>query len=113
MNVIPAVVEGNVARINGSRVPLGRAYGKPEGKVEIGVRPEYTRLSAGDGLPVKIRRIEDVGRHKIVRADFFGMEINILSAESAEVGADMNRVVFDAAHVNVYADGWRVDGEAA
>ena len=113
MNVIPAVVEGNVARINGSRVPLSRDYGAPEGKIEIGVRPEFTRLSASDGLPVKIRRIEDVGRHKIVRADFFGLEINILSGESAEVGADMNRVVFDAAHVNVYADGWRVEGEAA
>jgi glycerol transport system ATP-binding protein len=113
MNVIPAIVEGNVASINGSRVPLGRGYGTPNGKVEIGVRPEFARLSASEGLPVKVRRVEDVGRHKIIRAEFFGTDINILADEGAPIGADMNRVVFDPAHVNVYADDWRVEGEAA
>ncbi|MGL4281972.1 MAG: ABC transporter ATP-binding protein [Albidovulum sp.] len=113
MNVIPAIVEGTVASINGSRVPLGRGYGNPKGKVEIGVRPEFARLSASEGLPVKVRRIEDVGRHKIIRAEFFGTDINILADEGAPIGADMNRVVFDPAHVNVYADDWRVEGEAA
>lgn len=113
MNVIPAIVEGNVASINGSRVPLGRGYGTPKGKVEIGVRPEFARLSASEGLPVKVRRIEDVGRHKIIRAEFFGTDINILADEGAPIGADMNRVVFDPAHVNVYADDWRMEGEAA
>lgn len=113
MNVIPAIVEGNVASINGSRVPLGRGYGNLKGKVEIGVRPEFARLSASEGLPVKVRRVEDVGRHKIIRAEFFGTDINILADEGAPIGADMNRVVFDPAHVNVYADDWRVEGEAA
>jgi glycerol transport system ATP-binding protein len=113
MNVIPAIVEGNVASINGSRVPLGRGYGTPKGKVEIGVRPEFARLSASEGLPVKVRRVEDVGRHKIIRAEFFGTDINVLADEGASIGADMNRVVFDPARVNVYADDWRVEGEAA
>jgi glycerol transport system ATP-binding protein len=113
MNVIPAIVDGNSATINGSRVPLAKGYGKPGGKVEIGVRPEFVRLSADEGLPVKVRRIEDVGRHKIIRADFFGNDINIIAGESAEIAADMNRVVFDPKHVNVYANGWRVEGEAA
>ncbi len=113
MNVIAARIEGNVADVNGSRVPLDRGYGRLDGKVEIGVRPEYARLSASEGLPVKVRRVEDVGRHKIVRADFFGNEINIVAGENAVIGADMNRVVFDPAHVNVYANDWRVEGEAA
>lgn len=113
MNVIPAIVEGKVASINGSRVPLSRGYGNLKGKVEIGVRPEFARLSASEGLPVKVRRVEDVGRHKIIRAEFFGTDINILADEGAPIGADMNRVVFDPAHVNVYADDWRVEGEAA
>ncbi len=113
MNVIPAIVDGSMASINGSKVPLAKSYGKPQGKVEIGVRPEFAQLSATDGLPVKVRRIEDVGRHKIIRADFFGTEINIVAGESAEIGADMNRVAFDPAHINVYANDWRVEGEAA
>ncbi|MWB76839.1 ATP-binding cassette domain-containing protein [Pseudooceanicola sp. 216_PA32_1] len=112
MNVIPARIEGNRAYVNGAFVELAQGYGALEGKVEIGVRPEYARLSQTEGLPVNIRRIEDVGRHKIVRADFFGTDINIIAGEDDRISADMNRVSFDAAHVNVYADDWRVKGAA-
>lgn len=113
MNVIPARVEGRRAYVNGSQVDLSHDYGRPVGRVEIGVRPEFARLSDGEGLPVKIRRVEDVGRHKIVRAEFFGNDINIIADEADRIGAEMNHVVFDPAHVNVYADDWRVQGEAA
>jgi len=113
MNVIPAKVEGRQAYVNGSSIDLGQGYRPLDGKVEIGVRPEFARLSASDGLPVNIRRVEDVGRHKIVRADFFGTDINIIAGEGEEIGADMTRVVFDPAHVNVYANDWRVAPEGA
>jgi glycerol transport system ATP-binding protein len=114
MNVLEARVEGRMAYVEGTEIPLGTGYGHLKGKVQIGVRPEFARLSAnGEGLPVKLRRVEDVGRHKIVRTDFFGNEINIIAPEGAEIGPDMTRVVFDADHVNVYADDWRVQGEAA
>ena len=50
MNVLPASVEGNVARVGGVDVPLARVYpdlaGK--GKIEIGVRPEFLRVRAGE-----------------------------------------------------------------
>ena len=113
MNVIPARVDGRQAHVNGASIDLGHGYGPLRGKVEIGIRPEYTRLSRTEGLPVNIRRIEDVGRHKIIRADFFGTDLNIIADEDEEVSADMNRVRFDPAHVNVYADDWRVKGDAA
>lgn len=113
MNVIPAKIDGNKAYVNGSYVELAQGYGALEGKVEIGVRPEFATLSESDGLPVKIRRIEDVGRHKIIRAEFFGTDINIIANEGTEIHADMTRVRFDSAHVNVYANDWRVAGEAA
>ncbi|MGB2202037.1 MAG: ABC transporter ATP-binding protein, partial [Pseudooceanicola atlanticus] len=108
MNVIPAKVEGNRAYIDGAEIALGQGYGPMAGRVEIGVRPEYARLSDSEGLPVNIRRVEDVGRHKVIRADFFGTDINIIAGEDDEIGADMTRVAFDPARVNVYADDWRV-----
>ncbi|MCO6381811.1 MAG: ABC transporter ATP-binding protein [Vannielia sp.] len=113
MNLIPAKVEGNRAYIDGAELSLAHGYGAPQGKVALGVRPEYARLSATEGLPVKVRRVEDVGRHKIVRAEFFGNEINVIAGEGDEIGADMTRVAFDPAHVNVYADDWRVSPEVA
>ncbi|MBK4214300.1 ABC transporter ATP-binding protein [Paracoccus caeni] len=118
MNLLDARIEGNVAHIEGSVVPLGAGYGPVSGRTQIGIRPEFVRLSASEGLPVKLRRVEDVGRHKIVRAEFFGREINIIADEGAEIGADMTRVTFRPERISVYADDWRVApagqlGEAA
>jgi len=108
MNVLPARVEGDRAWVNGADVPLGDGYDALSGKVEIGVRPEFARLTTDEGLPVRITRIEDVGRHRIVRATCFGTEIAILAPEERPIPADASRVVFDPANVNVYADDWRV-----
>jgi glycerol transport system ATP-binding protein len=114
MNVLAAQVDGNKAVLEGNEISLGKGFDALSGKVELGVRPEFTSLSAGDaGLPVTVKRVEDVGRHKIVRADFHGTEINILAAEGAEISPDMNRVVFDPAGINVYSDSWRVAPKVA
>ncbi len=113
MNLMPAEVSGRRARVHGAEVPLGRGFPALQGKVELGVRPEFVTLTAGEGLPVKLRRVEDVGRHRIVRADLFGNDINILMGEDAVIGPDMTRVTFDPSHVNVYVDDWLAEGEAA
>ncbi|MDF1872506.1 ABC transporter ATP-binding protein [Vannielia sp.] len=113
MNVIPARVEGNRAYIDGAELVLAQGYGPLEGNVALGVRPEYASLSATEGLPVKVRRVEDVGRHKIVRAECFGNEINVIAGEGDGISENMTRVKFDPAHVNVYANDWRVSPEVA
>ena len=114
MNVLDATVTGDKAVIGGHEIDLGHGFAPLDGKVELGVRPEFTRLATGAaGLPVTIKRIEDVGRHKIVRADFNGNEINVIAEEGAEISPDMNRIVFDPAGVNVYANSWRVAPQGA
>lgn len=113
MNVIPAEIKGNTAVVHGIDVPLARGYKALEGKVELGVRPEFVTLTTGEGLPVKVRRVEDVGRHKIVRADLFGNDINILAHEDQSISADMNHITFDTDRVNVYVNDWLKSGEAA
>ena len=112
MNLLEAQVEGAKARIGETEIALPRGYDAPTGKVQLGIRPEYTKLAASGGLPVKIQRVEDVGRHKIVRTEYFGNIINVIADEGAEIGTDMTQVVFDPAKVNVYVDDWRVAGEA-
>jgi glycerol transport system ATP-binding protein len=114
MNVLDAKVTGNTAVIAGTQISLGKEFGTPTGKVEIGVRPEFASLQVGnEGLPITIKRVEDVGRHKIVRTDFYGTEINIIAPEGENITPEMNRVVFDTAGINVYADSWRVAPKAA
>ena len=109
MNVLPAHVEGTRAMLGESEIGLAAAYPKLDGKVEIGVRPEFVKLTdAAAGLPVRVQRVEDVGRHRIVRAECLGNTINVIVSEGAEIGTDMNRVVFDPEKVNVYQNEWRV-----
>ncbi|CUH85252.1 ABC transporter ATP-binding protein [Thalassovita mediterranea] len=113
MNVIPAQVENNIATVHGASVTLSQSYTSLNGKVELGVRPEFVSLTDGEGLPVKVRRVEDVGRHKIVRAELFGNDINIVESEGTSISPDMNRIVFDPAKVNIYVNDWLKEGEAA
>ncbi|MFQ3184470.1 MAG: glycerol transport system ATP-binding protein [Octadecabacter sp.] len=114
MNVLDAQVEGDTAVLAGIQIPLGKVFGSLNGKIELGVRPEFTSLCAGEeGLPVTIKRVEDVGRHKIIRTDFNGTEINVLAHEAVDISPDMNRVVFDPASINIYSDSWRVAPKVA
>ncbi|RVT83410.1 ABC transporter ATP-binding protein [Rhodobacteraceae bacterium CCMM004] len=110
MNLLPAEVQGSEARIGSHTIALPAAYAPPVGKaVEMGVRPEFVTFTDDPaGLPVRVRRVEDVGRHKIVRADHEGTAINIVVPEGASVPEGAARVAFVPARVNVYADGWRV-----
>ncbi len=110
MNVLPAAVQGAEARLAGGVVPLLQGYGDLQGRVEIGVRPEFLRLSRDEGLPVLVRRVEDVGRHRIVRAELGGVAINVVADEGEPLPSGDVRVIFDPAHVGVYADGWLVEG---
>jgi len=113
MNVIPTIIDGMTASVHGATIKLAQSFDALTGKVELGVRPEFVKLTEGEGLPVKVRRVEDVGRHKIIRADLFGSDINIVADEDVSVSPDMSRVTFDPAHVNVYVDDWRQEGKAA
>lgn len=108
MNLLPAKIDGRQALLPGGTTALSGSYSGLSGNVQIGVRPEHVRLSRDEGLPVTIRRIEDVGRHRIIRADLMGHDLNIIAPEDQAIGSDMTRAVFDPARVNVYADDWRV-----
>jgi glycerol transport system ATP-binding protein len=108
MNVLPASIEGRAARIGEAAIELPLAYDvNGAGKVELGIRPEFVRLGR-DGMPVRISKVEDIGRQKIVRASLAGHEIAVIVPEDGEIPAEP-RVVFDPKGINIYADSWRVE----
>ncbi|SEN52034.1 carbohydrate ABC transporter ATP-binding protein, CUT1 family [Pseudorhodobacter antarcticus] len=114
MNVLPATVSGRVAQVAGQTVDLGADY-TATGKVELGVRPEFVTLSQNAGIPARIRRVEDVGRHKIVRLEVAGQEISAIAGEAEDIPADICAVQFAPEGINIYANDWRVtpNGKAA
>jgi glycerol transport system ATP-binding protein len=108
MNFLEARVEGNRAYLQDDVLPLGAGFGTPRGRVQIGIRPEFASLSASGGLPFDLKRVEDVGRHRIIRGEVAGATFNIIAPEGTEIAADHTRVNFVAEKINVYADDWRV-----
>jgi glycerol transport system ATP-binding protein len=107
MNLLDAEIDGSEARLGGVSVPLGAAYRPTAGRTQIGIRPEYVMLS-DEGLPVTVKRVEDVGRHRIVRAELAGAPLNAILPEGMALpGADA-RVTFAPAKINVYENDWRV-----
>jgi glycerol transport system ATP-binding protein len=113
MNLFDARIEGTRAHLAGGAVELGRSYGAIAGRTQIGIRPEYAVLTRGDGIPVTIRRVEDVGRHRLVRAEAAGQALSIVVPEGMPVSADLTHVSFAPDRISVYADDWRVEGSAA
>jgi len=114
MNFLDARIEGSRALLaGGGVVDLGAGYGPVSGHSQIGIRPEHALLTDEEGLPVTIRRVEDVGRHRIIRAELNGHAFNLTAPEGLAITPDMTRVVFAPGKVNVYADDWRVTPRAA
>jgi len=110
MNILPVSVHGNKANINGHKVELNTEYAKIDGKIELGIRPEFISLSSDPtNLPIKINRVEDVGHHKIIRACHQDHDINIISSEDIEISTNMRYVAFDKTRLNIYADDWLVE----
>jgi len=112
MNVMPAALDGANARVGSQTIALPGKPSAASGSIELGVRPEFVRLGS-QGMPVSIEKVEDIGRHRIVRAKLEGRDLAAIVPEDGDIPADP-RVTFDPAGINIYADSWRVDyGSAA
>jgi len=107
MNVLPVALDGARAQLGQQSIVLPGVASRTDGKrTELGIRPEFIQLGTS-GMPVSVRAIEDIGRHKIVRAVIEGHELAIVLDEDSSVPADPH-VTFDPAGINIYADDWRV-----
>ncbi len=108
MNVLPVSVEGRQARFGGVAIDLPGTPLKPMGgAIELGIRPEFVRIGH-EGMPVEITKVEDIGRHKIVRARLQDHEIAAIVREDQDMPAEPH-VWFAPEKINIYAGSWRVD----
>ncbi|EAQ27682.1 ABC sugar (glycerol) transporter, ATPase subunit [Erythrobacter sp. NAP1] len=110
MNFLPVEIEGAQAHAQGETISLGSNYGRPGGRAALGIRPEFLTLTKGEGLPVTVNRLQDVGRQKFINASVFGTEINIVADAGFEIEAGMDKVTFDPRAASIFCDEWRIEG---
>ncbi len=106
MNVMPVSLDGATARLGNRTIALPQPPRAAAGRIELGIRPEFVRISR-EGMPATISKVEDIGRHKIVRLNLEGNEIAAIAGEDEELPADAH-VTFDPAGINLYANSWRI-----
>ncbi|KAA0970625.1 ABC transporter ATP-binding protein [Aureimonas fodinaquatilis] len=115
MNLLPCTLEGGQAIVGGHRINLPQAIGSPAASraLELGIRPEFVQvLPRGQGYPITIRRVEDIGSEKIVRAEFAGQPLSAIVDEAGEIPAEAD-IAFAPEALNLYADSWLVERERA
>jgi len=116
MNLLPATVNGARAQVGGHEVALGQAYPDlpKDGKIQIGVRPDFVMLGSGvGGARVQVRRVDDFGRKRLAHVSLGAHPmVATVPADMPIVGSEAS-VYFDPAHVLVYRNDIRVTGIAA
>ena len=113
MNILPGSVTGDTVQMAEHSFSLDKTYGPLSGRTEIGIRPEFIRITRSDdaqAVPLSVTAVENVGRHKIVRGTVNGQKIDAVIDEYAEVPTDAY-VVFDTTRMNVYEDSHLVRGQ--
>jgi glycerol transport system ATP-binding protein len=110
MNFLDCELDGDAAVVDGHRIPLSdevlTASREAEGRLEIGVRPEFLELTgeSGDGLPVEVQFVEDRGTHRLVKARAANNELFVKLRDDQPVPGDRARLRFPPEWTLLYAD---------
>lgn len=115
MNIEPCQLQGNKIVVQGYEIALDRTYTSqdPSAKIEVGIRPEHLHLTPPDtdGLPITITKVDDIGRHKIVRVALGDTEMNVVMTEFTGSAGDKAALHFDISHTNIYANDHLITGD--
>lgn len=117
MNILPCSVNGADIEFEGLKVTCENQALSKSGNVsdpsrtEIGVRPEFVRFSE-KGIPVRVQRVDDVGRHQLVRVVHNQHEIKLICPEGQAIPDGSASIEFDANRTYLYRDGWLAGGDA-
>jgi len=113
MNLVAAEVDGHVAHVAGQAIELGARYPKlAAGSTKLGFRPDYTFLVAdGSGVPVQIRRMEDLGRRRLARVALGPHEIFATVPHDVPIAGEQAHLAIRQDRLFVYAHDELVSGD--
>jgi glycerol transport system ATP-binding protein len=73
--------------------------------LQVGIRPEFVSFASA-GIPVHIKRVDDVGRHRIVAAEHENQTIRLVVPEAVPIPQGTACVAFPRDKTALYVDGW-------
>jgi glycerol transport system ATP-binding protein len=110
MNILPCEISSGNVFIDGNKIETSIVNTKKENysKTEVGIRPEFIKFSNG-GIPIKISKVSNTGRHKIIDSECSIGRIKILSKSNEEIPSDTAFISFDKKFTYVYGDDWIIE----
>ncbi len=108
MNVLPCQVKGGAAFFGGEKVELeGPADNAADGGAEVGIRPEFVSVSkSGEGIAAHVRKVADIGRHKVVEAVAHDCRIHAIIEGDAPSAGEAVMLGFKQSQTRLYQNGW-------
>ncbi len=120
MNFLPCILDGTVARINGTEIELDQevaALGNQvEGPFEIGIRPMYLQVhgkARAGGVPATVKSVEDQGSYRIVTLTLAGQVLRARVPEDRPIPENKAWLSFSKEKTKLYADGRLVSKQGA
>jgi glycerol transport system ATP-binding protein len=116
MNFLPVVVTGRRATVDATVFDLGADYDTATvgQRVELGFRPDYASVSPSGGIPVRILKVEDLGRRRLARIGLGAHEaIATLPPEVDLAPGDACGLHILPEHLHVFVDELRIEGRRA
>ncbi|SVA57636.1 uncharacterized protein METZ01_LOCUS110490 [marine metagenome] len=105
MNILPCEIQNGIAAVDGVKISTSSEIKQKSNfsKTEIGIRPEFVSFST-DGIPVKIIKVSNTGRHKIIDTECKSGKIKVLSHSSKEIPSGSAFLSFDKKYTFAYGD---------
>ena len=109
MNILPCQIKNGQINFAGQEIQSNSNIKKNNfQKTQLGIRPEFINFS-DKGIPVKIKRVSNTGRHKIIDTECSGGTIKVLSNASTEIPSGSAHINFDQKYTYVYGDNWIIE----
>ena len=105
MNILPCKIENGEPIVDGIKISIDNKIKKKSNfsKTEVGVRPEFVSFSK-NGIPVKILKVSNTGRHKIIDTECKSGKVKVLSHSSKEIPSGSAFLSFDKKYTYTYGD---------
>ena len=109
MNILPCKIDNGAISINGNKIETKiDIKDKSFSKTEVGIRPEFIEFNE-KGLPVKILKVSNTGRHKIIDTESESGKIKVIAKSSDNIPTGSAFLNFKKDYTYVYGDNWIIE----
>ena len=109
MNILPCKIDNGNISISGKKIEAKVNLKESNfSKTEVGIRPEFIEFNK-DGLPVKILKVSNTGRHKIVDTESESGKIKVIAKSTDEIPSGSAFLNFNKDYTYVYGDNWIIE----